>query len=295
MRKAMFLLLGAFTALGAVAGTSGCSSSGMQARGGEPEVVGTPSAPSRSRWSQYLAVMTDLERERFFEVDGEFEREQWIRREGIDVRADLSRRLARGLSPADVRRRVPEAPDETIRDGSTTMMFFSRFNTQSRTEYWVKFENDSLVTWNSYTIEQQDRERELLDFQQRLMRRFNIVLERGMGMQEINRNANLAREDLRRVEAAHHETTTRGDYRGVMQFSSRNYIVAEQLLYARTRAELFEWFHGREPDERIIQRPFETHRYYMTHTDVRGNETLITAEFIFENGLLERWYVYHER
>jgi len=293
MRKAMLFMLGACTALGALAFSAGCSSS-QDVRGSGPEVVGATSAPTRTRWSQYLVVMSDLERERFFEIDGEFEREQWIRRHGIDVRADLSRRLARGISVENARRRVSEAPDEIVRDGNTTMLFFSRFNTQSRTQYWLKFQDDQLVTWNSYTIEQQDRERELLDFEQRLMGRFNIVLKRGMGMHEINRNANLARDHLNRTERAHHETTTRGDYRGVMQVSTRNYIVAEQLLYARTQNELFEWFQGRVVDERIIQRPYETHRYFMTHNDLRGEETIIVVEFVFLNGLLERWYVYHE-
>jgi hypothetical protein len=33
----------------------------------------------------------------------------------------------------------------------------------------------------------------------------------------------------------------------------------------------------------------------MTHKDPRGNENVVIAEFVFHNGLLEAWYVYHEQ
>jgi hypothetical protein len=295
MRKAKLLFLAAVIACGTLAFTSGCSSSPAVEETPEDPVMAGPESPTGSRWGQYLVVMTDLERERFMEIDGEFERNQWLRREGIDVRAELNHFLERGLNVDTVHRRLRQTPDEVMQDADTTTMFFSRYNTQSRTEFWLKFEGDSLIAWNSYTMEQQARERELLDFQQQLMRRFNTVLRRGMGMNEINRNAAGAQADLNRVERAHHERTTNPDYRGTRSVSTRDYIIAEQLLYARSRNEMFEWFHGRTPNERIIQRPFETHRYHMTHTDLRGNETLILVDFVFEDGLLANWFIYHER
>ena len=52
---------------------------------------------------------------------------------------------------------------------------------------------------------------------------------------------------------------------------------------------------GREADHIIIHRPYETHQYFMTFTDLDGTETIVTAEFIFENGLLQDWFVYHEK
>lgn len=291
MRIALIFMLGAAVAL-----LAACGSSPPEVRGPGPEAVAQPySTPSQSRWGSFLVVMTDKERGEFLDIEGDSQREQWLRRTGIDVRAELSQQLSRGISEEAARRRVGGSPDEALRDGRTATLFYSRFNTQSMTYFWLKFENDQLVSWNSYTREQQDRERELLAFEQRLLRKFDTVLERGMGMNAINRQAAAAREDLNQVELAHRERTADSDYRDGRSVSSRDYIIAEQLLYARTRNELFEWFQGRQPDHVISQDPFERHRYNMLHTDLRGKETVVTAEFVFESGTLKDWFVFHER
>lgn len=289
MRKALLLLLGIV-----VVAIGGCASSeDFPGRG--PEALGGPaSAPTRSPWSQYVTVMTDKERTTFLDIEGSFEREQWIRRQGIDVRADLARRLARGISVEAAKRRIIEVPDETRRTGRTTYLFYSRYNTTSRTHFWLRFEDDQLLSWNSYTQEAQDRERELLEFEQRLMRKFDTVLRKGMGVNEIRRQADNARQDLNKVEMAYRERIADPNYKAGRNVGNRDYIIAEQLLYAKTRNELFEWFQGREPDKIIIHRPFETHQYNMVHTDIRGVERIVTAEFVFENGALVDWFVFHE-
>ncbi len=290
MRKLVLLAAGALLLTGA-----GCSS-GPEVYGSGPEAVGSgPSAPSRSQWSKYLNVMSDKERVEFQEIDDEFDRNQWIRRNGIDVRADLTSRLARGISVEAARRRIQEVPDETVRDGSTTMLFYSRYNTQSHTNFWLKFENDQLLSWNAYTDEMQRREREVLNFEADLMRNFDIVLERGMGMQQIRIQARNAQDDLNDVELAHRERIYSDQYKGTGKVSYSDYILAEQLLLARTRNEMFKWFQGRTPDKVTIHRPYETHHYYVLHTDQSGNETVVTVEFVFLNGLLEAWHVFHDR
>lgn len=273
----------------------GACSSGPEVRGSGPEAVGAVSTPTKSRWSRYLQVMTDLERTTFLNIEDSFEREQWIRRHGIDVRADLDNRLSRGISVDAAKRRIVEIPDETSKKGETTMLFYSRYNTQSRTNFWLLFRSDQLVSWNAYTLEQQERERSLLEFEARLMDKFDTVLKEGMGINEIRRQADNARDNLNKVELAHRERMGDPNYKGVRSVSSGDYLVAEDLLYARDRNELFAWFQGREPDHIIIHRPYETHQYYMTYTDLKGNETIVTAEFIFMNGLLQDWFVYHER
>ncbi|MBZ0137459.1 MAG: hypothetical protein K8I27_13920 [Planctomycetes bacterium] len=273
----------------------GACSSGPEVRGRGPETVGSVSTPTKSRWSRYLQVMTDLERTTFLDIEDNFERDKWIRRNGIDVRADLNNRLARGISVDAAKRRIIEAPDETTRKGDTTMLFYSRYNTESRTNFWLLFRGDQLVSWNAHAMAQQERERDLLEFEARLMDKFDTVLERGMGINEIRRQAENARDDLNDVELAHREKIGDPDYKGVRKVSSGDYLIAEDLLYARSRNELFAWFQGRQPDHIIIHRPYETHQYFMTYTDLRGNETVVTAEFIFLNGLLQDWFVYHER
>ncbi|MCB9894622.1 MAG: hypothetical protein H6839_09245 [Planctomycetes bacterium] len=283
-----------FVLAGALALVAGCSS-GPEVRGDGPTAVGTVSTPTKSRWSTYLQVMSDKERTTFLDIADSFEREQWIRRNGIDVRADLDRRLSRGISVDAAKRRIEEAPDEVTKRGDSTMIFYSRYNTESRTNFWLLFRADQLVSWNAHTIAEQDRERHLLEFESALMDKFDTVLKRGIGMAEINRNADNARDDLNRVELHHREKIGDPDFKGARQVSSDNYLAAEDLLYARSRNELFEWFQGREPDHIIIHRPFETHQYFMTYTDLDGTLTVVTAEFIFENGLLQDWFVYHER
>jgi hypothetical protein len=273
---------------------AGCSS-GPTAYGDGPETVGSVSTPTKSRWSAYLQVMSDKERTSFLDIADTFDREQWIRRNGIDVRADLHRRLSRGISIDAAKRRIEEVPDEVTKRGDSTMLFYSRYNTESRTNFWLLFRSDQLLSWNAHTIAEQDRQRHLLEFESALLDTFDTVLERGIGINEIKRNANNARDDLNKVELQHREKIGDPDYKGARQVSPSNYLVAEDLLYARSRNELFSWFQGREPDHIIIHRPFETHQYYMTYTDLRGNETTVTAEFIFENGLLQDWFVYHER
>lgn len=271
-----------------------CSSSGPEVRGRGPETAGVINAPTKTRWSSQLQVMTDKERTEFLDIDDDFEREMWLRRNGIDVRADLHAKLSRGISVDAAKRRISEPVDAETRDGRTVMLFFSRYNTESRTNFYLKFEGDQLVTWNSYTLAQQSREEELIEFEARLMRKFDTVLEKGMGPAAIRKQAENAQSDLNRVEVAHRESIT-DDFKGARKVSYSDYIIAEQLLYAKTRNELFAWFQGREPDKVIIHRPFENHLYYMTHKDIRGNETLITAEFVYESGQLAAWYVYHER
>ncbi len=270
-------------------------SSGPEVRGNGPEAVGTASTPTRTRWSTHLQVMTDKERLEFLAIEDSVEREQWLRRSGIDVRAELAGRLTRGISVETARRRIIEAPDEVSKDGSTTMLFYSRFNTQSRTNFYLMFESDQLISWNSYTLENQEREKSLLEFEARLMRKFNTVLERGMGAPAIRKQAENAQADLNRVELAHREKIADPNFKGAGKASYSDYIVAEELLYARTRNELFAWFQNRNPDRIIIHRPFETQQYYMIHKDARGRETQVIAEFVFEGGMLQAWYVYHEK
>lgn len=273
---------------------AGCSS-GPEVRGSGPEAVGAISTPTRSVWSRYVQVMTDKEREEFLGLEDSFERQQWIRRNGIDVRADLDRKLARGISVESAKRRIEEIPEEVTTRGDTTMLFYSRFNTESRTNFWLLFKGDQLVNWNAHTIAQMDRERHLLDFESRLMGKFDTVLERGMGMHEIVRQANNARDHLNKAELVHREKLADPDYKGARRVTSGEYLIAEDLLYARTRSELYEWFRGRTADHIIRQGAYETHQYFTTYTDIRGNSTVVTVEFVFMNGLLENWFVFHER
>jgi hypothetical protein len=290
MRLRNLLVLAAFSAVA----LAGCSS-GPEVRGDGPQTVGATSVPSKSRWSNYLQVMSDKERIQFLDIEDTFDREQWIRRNGIDVRSDLSRRLARGISVDAAKRRILETPDEVTKRGDTTMMFYSRYNTESRTNFWLLFKADQLVSWNAHSEGQMDRERHLLDFESRLMQKFDTVLRRGMGIAEIRRQAENARENLNKVTLAHGERLADPAYKGVRSVSSGDYLIAEDVLYAMKRDELFAWFQGREANHIIIHRPYETHQYFMTHTDLDGTETQVVAEFIFMNGLLEDWFVYHER
>lgn len=275
----------------------GACSSGPEARGSGPEAVGTTGTPTKSRWSPYLQVMSDNERIEFLAIEDNFEREQWIRRKGIDVRADLDRRLSRGLSLAAAQNRIDAPLDEKSERGDTTMLFYSRFNTESSTNFWLMFQNNQLVSWDSYAVEDQRREREILDFEARLMNKFNTVLKRGMGVEEIRRQAANSRENLNRVRLAHRESMPDPTFKGRAEIKAdtSDYLVAEALLFAETQAELFAWFQGREPDHIVVHRPFETHKYFMTHVDLWGNETEIIIEFVFRSGSLENWFIYHDK
>jgi hypothetical protein len=257
-----------------------------------PEYV----APTgHSAWSAYLQVMSDKERTAFLSIAGDFERRQWLRAEGVDVRAELSAKLSRGMAERDATGRIADTPDEVTRSGATSTYFYSRFNGAGRTNFWLRFEEGRLSGWNTFTVEQQDRVREVLEYQQTLMRRFNTVLRRGMGMHEIRRQAENARANLNRVELAYRETLQNDEYRGGRRVSSSDYVVAEQLQYARAQMELYEWFLGREPSRVIVHRPFETHRYESLYRDRRGNETELVVEFVFEDGRLVEWFVFYER
>ena len=239
--------------------------------------------------------MTNRERETFLDIFGGFDRQQWIRRQGIDVRADLNRQLSRGISVLAAKKRLSDPLELTDKRGNTTMLYYSRFNTQSRTSYYLKFRDDQLVSWNAYTREQQDRQRGLLAFENRLMRRFDITLERGMGIRAIKSQAKFARDQLNRVELALRDTITSDEYKGVGKPSASDYIVAETILLAQSRNELFAWFYNREPDKIVIHRPFETHQYFLSYKSVRGDTETVIVEFVFRGGLLEVWYVYHDR
>jgi hypothetical protein len=289
MRLAFLPLL---FALALVVGACGSS---PEPQGEGPVDMRPPSAPSRSQWNNHLQAMTDKERIEFLSIMDDTGRRQWLQRNGIDVRADLNARLVRGISVDAARQRIIEKPEEVSKDGSTTMLFYSRFNTQTRTNFYLLFESDQLVSWNSYTIEKQAREKHLLEFEARLMKRFNAVLERGMGVNAIRKQAENAQADVNRVELANRDKLSSDTYKGAGKASFSDYIVAENLLYARNRNELFSWFQNRQPDKVISQTPFERHQYFMTHKDPRGNENVVIAEFVFHNGLLEAWYVYHEQ
>ncbi|MHC4841144.1 MAG: hypothetical protein ACYTDT_09350 [Planctomycetota bacterium] len=247
-----------------------------------------------SRWGKYLEVMTDKERDEFFGISDTFDRNQWIRTNGMDVRVDLAKVLSKGMSKSAAKKSVKDPVEDTVDNGDSHMAFYSRFNTVSRTNYYLVFHKGKLASWHSYTREDQDRNRELFAFESKLMRKFDTVLEVGMGVNEIRRQAENARNDLNRVKVATRDVTSEDTYKGVRSASYGNYIIAEQLLLAESRNELFKWFQGRDADKIVVQRPYENHQYYMVHKDLRGNETVVIAEFVFRDGLLKRWFVYHE-
>ncbi len=272
-------------------------SSDPEVRGNGPEYVGNATAPTRTRWSRYLQVMSDKERITFMEIEDDFDREQWIRREGIDVREELSRKLARGMSVAAAKSRMDGKPDEEIDRNDSTMLFYSAFNTRSRTNVYLKFDADSLTSWGSYTIEQQDRQRDLLNFESDLMRLFNRVLKRGMAPSTIRNTAKNAQEDVNRTRLANRDyLDNREEQDGALKHKSNTYdfVVEESLLLAEMRNDLYAWFRGREPDEVILHRPFETHRYKVDFKSRRGYEETVIVDFVYKSGMLEEWYVYHD-
>jgi len=273
-----------------------CQSS-PEPQGEGPRDMRPPSAPSRSQWNAYLRSMSENERLEFLAIQDDTARMQWLRRTGIDVRTDLDGRLARGLTVADARARIPEKPEDISRDGTTTMLFYSRFNTQSRTNFYLLFEADQLVSWNSFTLEKQERQKSLLDYEARLMKKFNIMLRRGMGMNAIRRQAENAQADENSARIAVSETlqgSRNRTYRGAGQATFSDYVVAESLLYAKDRNELYSWFLNRQPDKVVSQQPYERHLYYVPHRDARGNDATVIVELVFLNGQLEAWYVFHE-
>ncbi len=248
-----------------------------------------------STWGKYLDVMTDKERDEFFAISDSFERKQWVRRNGVDVRADLAKKLTKGLKKGAAMKRIKDRVEDTIENGDSTLVLYSRFNTVSRTNFYLVFHKNTLASWGSYTRENQDRNREVFDFESRLMRKFDTVLKVDMGANEIRKQAENARKGLNDVKIATRDVTGEPDYKGTHTNSYANYIVAEQILLAETRNELFKWFQGRDADKVLVQRPYETHQYYMLYTAADGAETVITAEFVFKDGLLKRWFVYHEK
>ncbi|MDH5642054.1 MAG: hypothetical protein OEY28_12235, partial [Nitrospira sp.] len=259
-----------------------------------PEVVEEVRARHATRWSRYLEVMSDKERLEFFEIDEDDDRDQWLRRNGLDVRADLHARLEVGLSVSAAKNRMRDEIDEEVRRGDETTLHYSRFNTLSRTNYYLHFVNDRLEGWDAYTTEAQDRDRGLREFEQRLRRRFDITLKVGMGPDAIRKLATNAQRHLDDVRAAHAEELNSGDYKGGQTPSSTGYIIDEQIRLAESRNALYAWFNNREPDEEIVHGHRVTHRYLISYKSLRGRTETVTVDFMFNDGRLAKWYVYHE-
>lgn len=301
----------------------GCSS-GPSVRGEGPRPITSSSAPTPGPWSKYIQVMTERERMEFMGIMDDGERRRWIARQGIDVRVDLAERLTRGISVEAAKRRISDPLEAEDKRGTETMLYYSRFNTETRTKYYLSFRSDQLVSWNTYTLAQQDRTLGLITFENELMRKFDAYLKPGMGPDGIRSLGVQAKKHLDATQLALRERLTDSNYKGPVEVvveqgpdgkprnvarrggtreaiynhpyyedERKSLEVQEQMELARGKAELLSWF-DREPDYKIIHRPFETHQFFLTYKSVRGDVETVTVEFVFRDMRLEAWYVYHE-
>lgn len=302
---------------------AGCSS-GPSAMGEGPQPMGRGNTPQPGAWSKYIQVMTERERLEFLNIMDDKDRRQWIARKGIDVRAELSERLSRGISVEAAKRRINDPLDSESKRGNETMLYYSRFNTESRTNYYLTFRSDQLTNWNTYTLAEQQRTMGLVSFENELMRKFDAYLEPGMGPETIRSLGTQAKKNLDNTNLALRERLSDPNFKGSVEVvveagpdgkprnvarrgGTRETIyhhpyyederkgaeVEEQLLLARGKADFLAWF-DRDADYKIIHRPFETHQFFLTYKSARGEIETVTVEFVYRDGLLEEWYVYHE-
>jgi len=307
-------------ALSLLALISGACSSSRDVQGEGPRAIGSGEAPQPGPWSKYVQVMTERERLEFLEIIDDSERKLWLARNGVDVRAELATRLSRGISVDAAKRRINDPLDAEDKRGGDTMLYYSRYNTQSRTNYYLHFRADQLMSWNTYTLEQQERTLGLVQFETELVRKFDAYLERGMGPATIRSLGSNSKKHLDNTNLALRERTSDGDYKGPVEVVTetgpdgkprnvakrggtkestfnrpdfKNYAVAEQVLLAQTKADMLAWF-DREPDNKIAHRPFENHLFYLPYKSVRGATETVIVEFVFRDGRLEDWFVYHD-
>jgi hypothetical protein len=302
---------------------AGCSS-GPEAMGEGPQPLGTTNAPAPGPWSKYIQVMTERERLEFLNILEDKERKLWLARKGIDVRAELADRLSRGISVEAAKRRISDPLDHEDKRGNETMLYYSRYNTESRTNYYLTFRSDQLTNWNTYTLAEQQRTLGLITFENELMRKFDAYLKVDMGPGAIRSLGVQAKKNLDNTQLALRERISDPNYKGPVEVvvengpdgkprnvakrgGSRETVyhhpyyederrgaeVEEQIELARGKSELLSWF-DREPDYKIIHRPFETHQFFLTYKSMRGEIETVTVEFVYRDGLLKEWYVYHE-
>ncbi|MCC6575371.1 MAG: hypothetical protein IT462_16465 [Planctomycetes bacterium] len=321
MRKLCVLL--ALTAASVIAG---CAGPKADVRGEGPDATPTTrTAHHATQWQQYLRVMSERERIEFLNILGDADRRQWVRTNGIDVRAELANKLARGITMETAKRRLNDPVESQETRGDATMLYYSRFNGDTRTNYYLKFESNQLVNWNTYTIAQQDRTLDLVTFEAEISRRLDIALRPGMGAHQITQLANLARKRLDDVmQGPYRERITNTDADGHNDYKRRvkieidektgkyvaktadggsevivhrpgadNYLVEEQVLLTTAQADFLGWF-ALEPSRKIIHRPFETHLFYIPYKNKRGKAETVIVEFSYKDGLLEQWFVYHD-
>lgn len=314
-------------ALALAAVTSAACSSGPEVQGNAPQPVGGGASPQRGTWSKYIQVMTERERMAFFDLIDDHDRRLWLTRNGIDVRAELAERLVRGISVDAAKRRINDPLDHEEKRGQDTMLFYSRYNTESRTNYYLQFRSDQLISWNTYTLAQQERTLGLMRFELDLIRKFDAYLEPGMGPEEIRSLATRSKKNADDTALALRDRVTDGNYKGPVEVVAEegpdgkkvlkakrggsretvyhqpwlegtnayttSHVVEERMLMAQSKAEMLAWV-DREPDNRIIHRPFETHQFFLAYKSTRGAVERVTVEFVYRNGLLENWFVYHD-
>lgn len=302
---------------------AGCGSSQPAVKGKGPTNVSV--APHVSFWQQYLQVMTERERVAFLEILDDKQRMTWLRTNGIDVRAELATKLARGMTVETAKSRLNDPLDHQDKRGDAQMLYYSRFNGDTYTNYYLKFESNQLVNWNAYTLAQQDRTLDLVTFEAEISRRLDTVLRPGIGPRTIQQIAAIARKRLDETLGAHRERLTntnkeqRTDYKRRIKIeydpvtkqykatdadeggrevvvhrpSEYNYIVNEQVILSTSQADMLGWF-AIEPSRKIVHRPFETHLFYIPYRSKRGDVETVIVEFSFKDGLLEQWFVYHD-
>lgn len=302
---------------------AGCSS-GPSVQGEGPTAITGNSAPTPGPWSKYVQVMTERERLEFLNIMDDRTRRLWLARKGIDVRVELAERLTRGISVEAAKRRINDPLDSEDKRGNETMLYYSRFNTESRTNYYLSFRSDQLVSWNTYTLAQQQRTLGLISFENELMRKFDAYLKPGMGPDAIRSLGVQAKKNLDNTQLALRERLTDSNYKGPVEVvveagpdgkprnvarrggtretiyqhpyyedERKSLEVQEQMELARGKAELLSWF-DRDADYKVIHRPFESHQFFLTYKSLRGDVEVVTVEFVYRDGLLQEWFVYHE-
>ena len=251
----------------------------------------TADAAGASAFSPYTAVMTPSERYQFSALKESDHQWRYIRGQGIDVRREMADRLQVGMDKPTVKAALAGLDGVPMKrkDGS---LLYRVYNGTSSTYMSCSFGSEgALVSWVSYTDNEVAHHSSIEEASEDLRVRLDAVLRKGMGVNEIRRSVNKAKQLVAEFETQMRDRVTSEDSYSGMHAPSEDgdFHVAAEIHRARAIVKAYEVL-DRDPDH--IRREVNSEYWYHIVPSMLDDDRYIVIEYRFEHSKLISWYVY---
>ncbi len=106
---------------------------------------------SQEKYNEYLLLMTEKQRIKFFNCQNDTEKQNFLQAEGLECYKEIQSKLTLGITPYRVQELLgnPWLKDVTFHDtGKEIRWIYNDFNGYKTISYILIFQNDELTSWS---------------------------------------------------------------------------------------------------------------------------------------------------